>query len=542
MSIREAIARHERKHWARYMLEHARESKYKPNNKSIEIIGLVSATFTHLTTDAVPGSLTLTTFDTDSRADSAQILLTNSTGVSRVIIAAWIRGKPVTRLSDGRGTRAEGGVASSGKGVASGARGGFLHDKFVDYESIAKNGEQTFETGNNFVVTAAQVNKLADYYWKLNKTPKHIYTLSLTGFQSWYEPGEWYTLQIGGAGGAEYIDSTVECFDVRCSLAVGGAPSTSIAFREVEENWKFDSNDVARQIASGSFSRRPNQNVVTVAAQYYSGYADYYCDGTEDQTEINNAATYLSQVGGGIIHLSKGDFNITSSITLTSGIHLEGEGEASNITPATSGNDIIYCSSTTSVTITGLSLTNGSIFLNDCISAVVDNCRLFGAANIYNADGCDDSIISNNIIDGLGVSAGGLFAYGAISLCGERVIIKNNIIRNIDETSYVRGIDITGNYGIIEGNQINALTSRGANKTYGISANFSDYSIVSHNRIQECKNPSTATNVIGLYIVTGTTSVKVCSNYCYNNGSDTGVGNANSNNFFDGGTDTQWAG
>lgn len=312
------------------------KNKYKPNGNAVEVIGLVSGSFTHITTDSVPGTLTQTIFDTTSRADSAQILLTNSTGASKVIISAWIRGKPVTRHSGIGVTGSAPASYGSGNTSTTGFGGGgytqgFIHDKYVDYEAQARDGDITFETGNNFVVTVDQVNKLADYYWKLNRIKKHIYTLSLMGFQSWYEPGEWYTLQIGGAGEAEYIDSTVECFDVRCSIAAGGAPYTSVSFREVEESWKFDSNETARMIASGGFNRRPSQSVVTVAAQYYSGYADYYCDGTADQTEINAAITYLNQAGGGTVHLAKGNYNTTSAITMLDGIRLEGEGPASCI-------------------------------------------------------------------------------------------------------------------------------------------------------------------------------------------------------------------
>ena len=58
-----------------------------------------------------------------------------------------------------------------------------MNDKHIDYEGIAKDGEVLFELGNDFIVTLEQVNKLADYHWKYNKTKKHLYTVTLPGFQ-----------------------------------------------------------------------------------------------------------------------------------------------------------------------------------------------------------------------------------------------------------------------------------------------------------------------------------------------------------------------
>ena len=82
------VAKIRRARAAKALYEASLKSKYKPNADSIETIGLQSALFTHITTDSAPGTLTQTTFDTTSQANAAQILLTNSTGDSKVIIAA----------------------------------------------------------------------------------------------------------------------------------------------------------------------------------------------------------------------------------------------------------------------------------------------------------------------------------------------------------------------------------------------------------------------------------------------------------------------
>ena len=496
-----------------------------------------SAILTHITTDSVPGTLTETIFDTTSRADSAQILLTNSTGASKVIIAAWIRGKPVTRYSDSARPMTTGG---RGGGGMQGARGGYLHDKFVDYESIAKNGERTFETGNNFTVTADQVNQLADYYWKLNKTKKHIYSLSLVGMQTWYEPGEWYTLQIGGAGQAEYIDSTVECIGVQCSLSAGGAPSASVAFREVEENWKFDSNEVARQIAAGDFSRRTNNNFVTVASQYYSGFADYYCDGTDDHIEIQAAADYLKN---GVVRLTAGTFNITS-ITC--------DGTYRNLTfSGDAGKTVINCNTVATGTyaigllgnstgaayvydigVENISFTQASTSLDASVHSLVYarystrikivNCSFVNDLN----DGTNDQTLAINLSNSWGCTlmtntvvrqGTGIYTTG-----GSGNLIYGNVV-----TSARDSILTAGNHDLISNNIVNY-----GNVGIWIAG---DSAQVSGNKIGDCVTR-------GLYIQAGASSVMVGSNLCHDNGDDVGISNTNSDNFYDSGTDTQWAG
>lgn len=539
----------------------ALSNKYKPNPKATEIIGLMSASFTHITTDSVPGSLTQTTFDTTSRADSAQILLTNSTGVTRTIIAAWIRGKAVTRMNDPK----RGYWQSYGSPRKYGPQGGFIHDKHVDYELQARDGDVTFELGNNFIINADQVNKLADYHWKLNRVKKHIYTLNLAGFQSWYEPGEWYTLQIGGVGEEEYIDSTVECFDVRCSIGVGGAPYTSVSFREVEESWKFDSNEVARMIASGGFNRRPSQTSVTVAAQYYPGYADLYCDGDDDQEEINNAIAYLGQSGGGDVCLSKGTFNITSSLTPASKVNIYGEGASTVLYASASAlTRIIYWNSSATsiedININNLKFdrmaslpndTQNYIYIYKAESVCVSN-NLFSKpyGNAISLYGNGISVI-NNIVDGELATAATVNAIivGGLSATGRTNIVSQNKVYDIIASGFstIANAIFVSNDGYIGGvvvsnnavdNIVNADTDGSA---YGIRI-AADGILLSSNDVRGVKNTATAAYAWGYYIDSGATNTIMNHNLAYNNGADTGLANTNLQNFKDEGTGTQWAG
>jgi parallel beta-helix repeat protein len=112
-------------------------------------------------------------------------------------------------------------------------------------------------------------------------------------------------------------------------------------------------------------------------------------------------------------------------------------------------------------------------------------------------------------------------------------------------------------YGIFV--QGNSKIEISGNTCYGLSGTptgiYCDclYAIISKNYLVD---NSTGINVVGDYVkvvdnyckdntacgiyVGGTSqNCSLTSNYCYNNGSDTGIANTNSNNFSDSGTDTQ---
>jgi parallel beta-helix repeat protein len=295
------------------------------NNESI--LGVREATLFSVTSAGDTSALTQTTDFVNSgdwitqRADSARVLLTNSSGSSVVLKTCVIRGKPVTMLAGEEGR---------------------IHDEFQDTDDIERYGDKTFEFGNEDVIAQDQLNKLADYWWKYHKVAKHIYVMTLTGMWHFLQPGEWATLQVGGAGEAEYIDSTVEVFNVRMVRRPGELGETVVILREIEEAWKNDSNAAARFVASGGTSRVYNNKLtVNVASQYHSGSANVYCDGTNDEEEINSLITLMADSGiGGTVHLTAGTYNLGAQISMKSGIILEGEGNQTIIEKNFNGNAI----------------------------------------------------------------------------------------------------------------------------------------------------------------------------------------------------------
>src|SRR3989339_1397743 len=74
---------------------------------------------------------------------------------------------------------------------------------------------------------------------------------------------------------------------------------------------------------------------ITVATD---GSGDYNCDGTADQTEINEAISNLPS-GGGIVRMKKGTYNLTGLVEiLKSNVILEGEGASTLIKAANASN------------------------------------------------------------------------------------------------------------------------------------------------------------------------------------------------------------
>jgi parallel beta-helix repeat protein len=478
-------------------------TKYDPPKKTREVIGINGPARLVHRTDAF--SLASTIFDYTTRADSARILLTNATGGTRILRGATIRAKIVTKL---------------------GGTEGFLHDKFVDYESIEKNGEIKYELGNDFVVTVAQVNMLADHAWKDNRAKRHMYTVSFPGFCSFFEPGEWYDLHIGAAGEAEYIDSVCECYALRCSHPAGARPQTSVTFREMVEGWKFDSNETARSIASGQWNREQSGRVVTVASSDHIGDADYYCDGTADEVEILAAVAYLVSTGGGTVRVVGGTFNTTAAVVLDDHITLE---IAPGATIKKNGNfNAVQCIGTAGTHKHDVGITGGGTITRDAAdtnnvalidSQYVDNVRVSGFnldfaynknANFAYCTGyCNHVVIDGGASHiGAGTDSGIWAAW-----CGN-FNIENNHIKNLvaPYSAWKTAIEYhEGTGGRISNNIIENIGGIG-NQGLGISANNCAGVEISSNKVSGCTYD-------GVHLWTSTAiSSMVRNNYCFDNG------------------------
>ena len=182
------------------------------------------------------------------------------------------------------------------------------------------------------------------------------------------------------------------------------------------------------------------------------GAADYVCDGTSDQTEINNAISALPS-GGGMVLFLEGTYNISGSITLNkANVTLEGMGRSTIIRRSTSSSITIMSITASNVIIQNLKVDGNKSSYSisgypTCVaingsSPTVTNCEICGygfgiAINIAESE----TLITNNHIHDLTGNGIQGSNYG-------KIIISDNIIQKCDSRgiSDIKESSITGNY------------------------------------------------------------------------------------------------
>jgi len=281
------------------------------NSQTKRTIGLQSGATLRVqtTTDAgVENADWTKNLDIDKYAHGAVVSLVNGSGGSLSLIEIGLKGRPVT-ISEGDA--------------------GLIHDSHADYESIYRDGESLIEAGSDYIVDITQLKEIADYIWKITRSGKHRITLMLPGTRYDFRPATRHRMKIGAAGETEYIDSTVEVLSVETDRSWKSGGVTRIAFREVEENWKYSSNAIARSIAASiAIGSKTDSPTIIVGSKHFIGPAHHYCTGTNDHLVIQKAIDSLVEThGGGIIHLTRGLFFTAGAINVKSKIVLEGEGK-----------------------------------------------------------------------------------------------------------------------------------------------------------------------------------------------------------------------
>ena len=194
-----------------------------------EIIGATNASLSQVVDGGTPNFLTVTTLDLTTYANGAVILLTNSTGAQRTIRDVVLYGKLVIKTT---GTV------------------GFVHDSFVDWDRVEAEGEHVLQIVNDYIITKAQVEKIANWHWKYNKDVRHQYRITKSG--AWYhlEPGDTVTLTIGGAGQEENISATCRIVSVQNEGMAGSLGQSTIVLDEIMEGFVYDSTALARFVAA----------------------------------------------------------------------------------------------------------------------------------------------------------------------------------------------------------------------------------------------------------------------------------------------------
>ena len=473
------------------------------NEKDVEIIGVKSPSMVYdcysnlrILGGTTTRSLDLTkSEDYASKSTAARIRLTNSSGADRYLFSWAIRGLLVRRFSGEQG---------------------WVNDQHFDSEAIEKSGRVEVKIANNYIVTSAQVNQLADYHWKANRTQRHSYTVTQFGTRLYYDPGMWYTLQVGGVGQREYIDSVVACESVR----VHGSPSelgdTEVTFREIQQNWTFDSNAYARYLASGRLNDNTPNNALVVASSTYAGPADYYCDGTDDQSEINAALLRSNHV-----QLTEGVFYITAAVEMKSGCTLRGRGAGTILEKncndycieavGGAGTEINNAIVSDLVISRNTADTNSKsfIYVDYGIDCSVERVFLIGSAYYGVQDTTNDTglkVINCNITAAEAVGGVG------VAIAGNNAIVYGNTIHDMGNTeSYSDGILIGGDDCVAANNLIYAVPG------LGISVYDGDSNTLANNKVRDCASVGPV-SYSGIYIAAGVTNTYIGNNSCIDNG------------------------
>jgi len=406
-------------------IEDVTKEKRRLTSSDETIIGIVDPVLVE------DSALTVSKFDTTTYPDRAIIQLTNGTAGNVTLYGASIRGKLV---------------------VKSAGANGYVWE-YSDYDGIEKNGEAFFEVSNDFMFDPGQVEAVGDYCWKVLK-PHAVYSLSLVGCQHQFEIGDFYTLnvvyQLGGASSEiENVDVSVEVMGVSFNRQVGGVGQTVLTVRKAIGTWNKTTSKRAKLVGAGKSQWLNNRsNVVTVASSTWTGQADYFCDGTDDDVEIQAAIDYLSSIGGGRVDLTSGDFYLSENISLRSNVSINGSGP-----PSVLWYFGIYCYRIDNFSISNLSIYGGDNYGIYCdirsftVISAIYNVTIYGLFNDDPLDGdvwgikCGDSTYRAVLVKDCNIYD----LYGENVACGidSAFMVTNTTIQNVVCNAYpANGIGI----------------------------------------------------------------------------------------------------
>lgn len=292
-------------------------------------------------------------------------------------------------------------------------------------------------------------------------------------------------------------------------------------------------------------------------------------------TAINAAVSFVNALGGGEVKLRAGNFVVSSSILLMTGVTLSGEGEATIITTSGTAFNCILADSANGCTVRDLKInaqsmrataepngcavkfTNGSVrgtvidtyivnarigilFEQGASEGRIERNRIFNCrdnhivvrkstlANVATAQDTFDHIITNNFCDGLDV-------YDSITIYFTTgyAVISNNHIKNVVGTGSASAIQLEGGTGglaplvTVTGNIVRdcerALTVSSLSyatitgnafynsNEYGMKLQNSFYSDITDNIVEGSIRS-------GIWVVTNSRRLNIKGNYLINNG------------------------
>jgi hypothetical protein len=467
-------------------IEAARD-RWRKSGQTKTIIGIRDAYLS----PAEPNGLNVETFDITTYIDRAVLRLENDTGGAVTLTDFGIKGKLIIRIAGTSGLKWE----------------------VSDFAKIDDEGEQLFELANNFIIDTTQMESIGDFLQK-ELRPHDMYTLGIKGTLPYLNVKDLYTLTIthqlpASTSETELIDVDVEIRGIMESRTVGSIGETLLLVRVPSGAWTKTTTTRAKVLATGlPFNSFTRGNIVTVASRDYPGQANYHCDGTDDQVQIQAAVDYVAGRGGGIVELTEGTFNLAESGTtdhcieiLEDNISLCGSGSGSTIlamdTPADDG---LY-----------------DIFITGAYSSVYDIAITASGSYTNKARGIYTEGAVNLTLSRLSIAGGRIGIYCASTSSG---IISECII-SIPSTGTTegRGIDCDGSFTIIN-NKISFLSQdASAVSCSGIKISTATGGQIVNNNIYFVGHANAVAYVYGIYLGSDVTNYIVGTNYIEYTGS-----------------------
>lgn len=212
---------------------------------------------------------------------------------------------------------------------------------------------------------------------------------------------------------------------------------------------------------------------------------EYYCDGTDDDAQIQEAIDAVAAEGGGVVYIKKGTYSLSEKISITTDhITLMGEGESILDGSSLAASTPIIFNSSDYTNFIGLHFKNGSHYqINQGDYSICRDCIFeTDGGNIYAVSIRSNSMFINNKVIG---------AYDSFGIVpnGSNIVISGNVF-NCQSSCIELGYE--GDNIVISNNNITAYLGDGGT----FSANYGIWIYSRSGEDTSCKNVIISNNTI----------------------------------------------